>query len=114
MPIPTPDLLPIVLSFVGALVLTPAVRALARRGGVVARPKDDRWHKRPTALLGGVAIFAATAAVALAFVPWTPQVLVVLGAGAFLFLVGLVDDLRNLKPYQKLIGQVMGAAAVVA
>ena len=107
------DLLPVVLSFAGTLVLTPVVRALARRRGVVARPKSDRWHKKPTALLGGGAIFTVVAAVNLALVPLTPQARVVLGAGAFLFLVGLIDDFFNLKPYQKLSGQIMGAAVVV-
>ena len=38
---------------------------------------------------------------------------VVLGASSFLFAVGLADDLFHAKPYQKLIGQVMGAAFVV-
>src|SRR6185503_17431140 len=38
---------------------------------------------------------------------------VVIGAASFLFLVGLVDDWLHIKPYQKLIGQVIGAAAVV-
>ena len=107
------DLLPVVLSFAGTLVLTPVVRALARRRGVVARPKSDRWHKKPTALLGGGAIFTVVAAVNLALVPLTPQARVVLGAGALLFLVGLIDDFFNLKPYQKLSGQIMGAAVVV-
>ena len=107
------DLLPVVLSFAGTLVLTPVVRALARRRGVVARPKSDRWHKKPTALLGGGAIFTVVAAVNLALVPLAPQARVVLCAGAFLFLVGLIDDFFNLKPYQKLSGQIMGAAAVV-
>src|SRR5271166_3979026 len=107
------DLLPVVLSFAGTLVLTPVVRALARRRGIVARPKSDRWHKKPTALLGGGAIFIVVAAVNLALVPLTPQARVVLCAGAFLFLVGLIDDFFNLKPYQKLSGQIMGAAAVV-
>jgi len=37
-------LLPIALSFVGVCALTPLVRALARRWGVVAHPKADRWH----------------------------------------------------------------------
>ena len=107
------DLLPVVLSFAGTLVLTPVVRALARRRGVVARPKSDRWHKKPTALLGGGAIFTVVAAVNLALVPLTPQARVVLGAGSFLFLVGLIDDFFSLKPYQKLSGQIMGAAVVV-
>ena len=79
----------------------------------MARPKSDRWHKKPTALLGGGAIFTVVAAVNLALVPLTPQARVVLCAGAFLFLIGLIDDFFNLKPYQKLSGQIMGAAAVV-
>ena len=37
----------------------------------------------------------------------------ILLASTFLFLVGLVDDLIHIKPYQKLIGQILGAAFVV-
>src|SRR4051812_2682819 len=109
-----PDLLPILLSFAGVLILTPLVRAQARRRGMVAQPRSDRWHRRPTAMLGGVAIFVAVAAVDLALLPLPVPVLVVLGTSAFLSLVGLADDLICLKPYQKLIGQVMGASVVVA
>ncbi|MDQ3819758.1 MAG: hypothetical protein M3362_19075, partial [Acidobacteriota bacterium] len=38
---------------------------------------------------------------------------VVIIASSFLFMVGLADDLFNAKPYQKLIGQVMGAAFII-
>lgn len=110
----TADFVPIALSFAGTLALTPAVRAAARRWGMVARPKADRWHTRPTALLGGLAIFVAVTAVELTLVLRDRQALAVLAASTFLFLVGLVDDLVNLKPYQKLVGQVMGVAAVVS
>ena len=103
----------IALSFVLALALTPLVRALARRVGAVARPKADRWHKKPTAMLGGVAIFLSVALTQLATLRHTPSTLVVLAASAFLFAVGLVDDVLRIKPYQKLIGQVMGAALVI-
>ncbi len=114
MPFNPYDLLPAALSFALALAITPVVRAVAHRRGLVVRPRDDRWHRRPTAMLGGVAIFAAVAAALLPVALRQPQVLLVLGASAFLFLVGLVDDLRPLKPYQKVIGQVMGAALVVS
>src|SRR5256885_16506679 len=49
-------------AFVAALALTPVVRLLALRAHAVARPSTDRWHKRPTALWGGVAIALGTAA----------------------------------------------------
>lgn len=103
----------IATSFLLALVLTPIVRALARRWGAVARPKMDRWHKKPTAMLGGVAVFLSVTTTFIFLVPRAPHTWVVIGASSFLFLVGLVDDLVHTKPYQKLIGQVMGAALVI-
>lgn len=108
------DMIPIACSLTLALLFTPLVRGLARRCGMVAQPKVDRWHKKPTALLGGVAIALAAAIPCLALVPLSPAVRVLLAASAFLWLVGLIDDLWNIKPYQKLIGQVMGAALVVS
>jgi UDP-GlcNAc:undecaprenyl-phosphate GlcNAc-1-phosphate transferase len=102
-----------VVSFALAAALTPLVRSLARRWGFVAKPKTDRWHKRPTAMMGGVAIWVAVIATYLVLVPHTSAGWVVVGTASFLFLVGLVDDWLHIKPYQKLIGQVIGAAAVV-
>ncbi len=96
-----------------ALALTPLVRLLARRIGMVAKPKTDRWHKKPTAMLGGVAIWLSVVIGYFAFVPRTPYGLVIIAASTFLFVVGLVDDFLHTKPYQKLIGQVMGSAFVI-
>jgi UDP-GlcNAc:undecaprenyl-phosphate GlcNAc-1-phosphate transferase len=125
MPFQPVHLVPVAASFVLALVLTPIVRALARRWGVIAKPKTDRWHKKPTAMLGGVAIFLTVAVVIVAYLFFVPPradeianhdrdyLWVVLGASAFLFVVGLADDLLHAKPYQKMIGQIMGAAFVI-
>ena len=96
-----------------SVLMTLGVRAFARKRGFVAKPKTDRWHKRPTAMLGGVAIFAATVAAYLIFVPKNQESLVVLGGAAFLFALGLLDDLITIKPYQKLIGQLIGATVLV-
>ncbi len=104
---------PVVVSLVLSLALTPAVRAAARRFGMVAKPKADRWHKQPTAMMGGVAIFLAVVVAYIAFIPRTQSGWVVLFASTFLFVVGLLDDLLHIKPYQKLIGQVMGAAVII-
>jgi UDP-GlcNAc:undecaprenyl-phosphate GlcNAc-1-phosphate transferase len=89
------------------------VRAFARSVGMIAKPKSDRWHKKPTAMLGGVAIWLPVVIGYFLFVPSSPYGWVILSASTFLFLVGLVDDLLNTKPYQKLIGQVMGSAFVI-
>src|SRR4051812_16443378 len=101
--------LPPVVAFASALVLTPAVRATATHFGFIARPKSDRWHKRPTAMMGGVAIVAsvmATWGIFLDRLPGGGIGLAIIAGSAFLSIVGMVDDLLHIKPYQKLIGQV--------
>jgi UDP-GlcNAc:undecaprenyl-phosphate/decaprenyl-phosphate GlcNAc-1-phosphate transferase len=107
------NFIPPLVSFILALALTPVVRSLAQRKGFVARPKIDRWHKNATATIGGVAIWLTVACVYLTLIPHTSYGWVIIGASTFLFFVGLIDDLIQIKPYQKLIGQVMGAALVV-
>ena len=107
------SLVAVAAAFVLALLLTPLVRAFARRVGMVAAPKIDRWHKKPTAMLGGVAIWFTVIICFFVFIPQTVYGAVILLASTFLFIVGLVDDVLHIKPYQKLIGQVLGAAFVV-
>jgi UDP-GlcNAc:undecaprenyl-phosphate GlcNAc-1-phosphate transferase len=99
--------------FGAALALTPLVRAAARRAGLVSRPRGDRWAKRPTALYGGVAIFAATTLASLPLIGQIAQGYLVFGASALLFAVGLVDDYIRIKPYQKLIGQIVGTSILL-
>src|SRR3954467_6877417 len=112
-PVTLNNLVPPLVSFAVAAALTPVVRVLARRLGFVAKPKSDRWHKRPTAMMGGVAIWLAVVTTIVLLTPHTPAIWVIVGAASFLFVVGFVDDWLHIKPYQKLIGQVIGAAAVV-
>lgn len=113
MPFTSSHFLAVAASFTLAVVLTPVVRAVARSIGMVAKPKTDRWHKQPTAMLGGVAIWLSVVISYLIFIPPTVYGWVVIGASTFLFLVGLADDLIHTKPYQKLIGQVMGSAFII-
>lgn len=113
MPFSPRTLLAVATSFVLALVLTPLVRMLARRFGIVAKPKTDRWHKKPTAMLGGIAIWLSVVISVQFFIPHTTYSGVLLQASTFLFLVGLLDDLIHIKPYQKLIGQILGSAFVI-
>ena len=123
MPFSSFHLLAVAASAALALALTPVVQIVARRYGMIAKPKTDRWHKKPTAMFGGVAIWLSVVVSYVVFIrPATNQtwarfpgsfVDVVVGASTFLFLVGLADDFLHTKPYQKLIGQVMGSAFVV-
>lgn len=113
MPFSPRTLLAVAASFVLASILTSLVRAFARRFGFIAAPKTDRWHKKATAMLGGAAIWLSIVIIYLAFSLHSTYGKWILLASTFLFLVGLVDDLIHIKPYQKLIGQILGSAYVV-
>ena len=113
MPFNPRSLLAIAASFGLALLLTALVRAFARRFGFIAIPKTDRWHKKPTAMLGGAAIWLSVLIITIAFSLQSKYGKWILLASTLLFIVGLIDDLIHIKPYQKLIGQILGSAYVV-
>jgi UDP-GlcNAc:undecaprenyl-phosphate GlcNAc-1-phosphate transferase len=104
------------LSVIAAAVLTaaatPLVAAYARRTGLVAPPREDRWHRAPTPLLGGVAI-ALGAMVVLGAALATPWVVPLLLGALAAVALGLLDDFRRLAPTTKLVGQVLVASVLV-
>ena len=110
-------LIPAGLAGLTALLLTlgftPAIRSLAVRWGLVAKPVEDRWGKRVTARLGGVAMFLGFTATVLCWVPWQPGLAGLFFGATLVFGLGLLDDLHRLPPYTKLIGQLLIGCLVV-
>jgi UDP-GlcNAc:undecaprenyl-phosphate GlcNAc-1-phosphate transferase len=115
------------VSLLVALVCTPVARALAVRMGAVTHPSSDRWQKRPTPLLGGVAIVVATAAglaTATLFVGdgwavWPGAVaagpaLGLAASAVIMLIVGLVDDLVGLRPPAKFLLQVLAGVTLLS
>lgn len=100
------------LALLVTLLLTPAVIRIAGARGWVASPSADRWHETPTALMGGVSIFAGVAAGYLVFVR-NGDFRLVASAAVLMFLVGAVDDRRGVSPVLKLLAQVVAAALLV-
>lgn len=96
-----------------SLALTALMRSLGRRFDWVAHVRADRWHRNPTALHGGVAIYFAFLAGYLVYRPhWVAGDAILVSCASAVFLLGLVDDLIHLKPHTKLIGQIIIAAAL--
>jgi UDP-GlcNAc:undecaprenyl-phosphate GlcNAc-1-phosphate transferase len=105
--------LPVSFAVLWALLRTDA------RDRLVAVPTEERWHERPTPLLGGVGIFAGFAAgvllaLAVGAVEWTGELGGILAGIALLFAAGLFDDLRGLSPLAKLALQIVASAVVLA
>ncbi|MDQ1468278.1 MAG: UDP-GlcNAc:undecaprenyl-phosphate/decaprenyl-phosphate GlcNAc-phosphate transferase [Actinomycetota bacterium] len=101
------------------LLLTPIVRWLALHFGAVVEPGERRMHAIPVATLGGAAMFVGfLAAISVAsrmsqfhemFRDNSEPFGVVLAAGV-MFVVGALDDLRDVSPPAKVAGQVFSAS----
>jgi len=109
--------------FVASLALTPLMRRLALKVGIVDRPNVLKIHAAPTAYLGGVAVLLALL-IALAVMELssvgaaagsTVRVFAAL-AGASLLVagVGLADDVREVRPVLRVAVHTAAAAALVA
>ena len=110
-----------ILSFSICFLLTPLVRNLMHRVGVLDRPDRRRKiHTQPIPRLGGVPI-ASAVVISLAVFSLIPdaetqlfrsvlgQITPLLPAACLVFVLGLLDDLYDLRPWQKLSGQLAAA-----
>jgi UDP-GlcNAc:undecaprenyl-phosphate GlcNAc-1-phosphate transferase len=104
---------PPVAAFLLAVVLTLLVRPVALMAGVVAVPKEDRWHRGRIPLLGGVAIVGAVLMVTALLPPLPMQAWTLVGGASVLALAGLVDDLRPLNPQAKFLMQLVITSVLV-
>ncbi len=101
--------MPLVISFVS----TPLVRNIALKLKLVSHPKEGRWHKQPIALLGGIAIYVAFIVTFFTFKVHFAKTYLFLLASLVIFVWGIVDDIYNIKPHSKLIGQIIVASMMV-
>ena len=109
------------LAFAACAFLTPAVRSLALRLGIVDAPDGRRkLHRTVIPLGGGVAIYLAL--VFSFLVPgiehdWRqahfPFLAGLMGAVSLIVIIGLLDDRFQLRGRQKLLGQTLAASALI-
>lgn len=104
-----------IFAFLIAFCITPIIKKLAFKVKAVDIPKNPRKiHKKPIPLLGGLAIFIAFGLV-LILKPYSLSINergILIGA-LIIVIGGIIDDMRELKPWQKLAFQVMGALTLV-
>lgn len=114
----------LVFSFISALVATSLCKSIALKFGIVDKPDDlVKTHKGTVAYLGGVGILAGLTVGVLTGIycigdqehfrlsfTW---LVAVLAGGAIACLIGLVDDIFDIKPRQKILGQIVAAVVLV-
>ncbi len=111
-----------------AALLTPLAGRLAHAVGAISYPNERGLSRKPTPLLGGLAILIG---VIVATALWMPDTVhlakpahagpgaggtvhtwVLIGGAALIAAIGALDDILDLKPLLKLLGQI--AAAIIA
>ncbi len=94
------------------VALTEVLRRILLQFGWVDLPTADRWHRLPVARPGGPAIAAAIMIGVMVFVPrpWSLHMWGWIVGGAFIFLVGLIDDIVDLPNPLKLTLLITGAS----
>jgi UDP-GlcNAc:undecaprenyl-phosphate GlcNAc-1-phosphate transferase len=98
-------------------LLTPLMRNIALKTGVISKPGRRRVHIKPIPYLGGLAIyFAFVIAILVAFyvnpqvkMEFSEQIKGLLIGGALIVILGLWDDIKDIRPIIKLLGQVVVA-----
>ena len=106
-------LLAFVVAFALTTAVTPLVARLARRLGALDPVQERGLATEPTPLLGGLAILAGVLLAGALFLPASPEMRGILGAAALITLVGLLDDIYDISPPLKLLGQVAAALICV-
>jgi UDP-GlcNAc:undecaprenyl-phosphate GlcNAc-1-phosphate transferase len=97
-----------------AALLTPPVARLAVRVGAVDEPRDRGLAARATPLLGGLAILAGVLVASAIWLPASGETRGILIGAALIAAVGAVDDIADLSPLLKLLGQIAAAIVPVA
>ncbi len=105
-----------ICALAASLVTTRAVISLAPAMGWIEEVRKDRWHKKPTARMGGIAVYISLMIVTAAFF-WPVNDMRVVGlliGTTVVFILGLIDDLRPVRPAVKILAQVAAAVVVIA
>jgi UDP-GlcNAc:undecaprenyl-phosphate/decaprenyl-phosphate GlcNAc-1-phosphate transferase len=106
---------PFLLAFAVACIATPFAIWIAPKIGAMDVPKDDRRvHNKPIPRFGGIAIFAGMMVALATFAAEDKGVPAAMVGCTLIYILGLIDDLKNLKPVVKLSGQVVSAVVVYA
>lgn len=104
---------PLLVAFVVAAAVTPAAIKIAPKIGAMDIPKDERrMHKKPMPRFGGIAIYLGIMVALVIFALKDKGVTSVMTGCTLIYMLGLIDDLKDLKPLVKLCGQIVCATVV--
>ncbi len=106
-------ILSFIVTFFISLVLVPQVNKITKDLGIIAHTNKRTIHKGIIARTGGYAIYISFLIGAMMFLKTDTQINSILIGGFVIFLVGFYDDIHDLKPKYKMLGQIIAALVVI-
>jgi UDP-GlcNAc:undecaprenyl-phosphate GlcNAc-1-phosphate transferase len=106
------SIIPFFAALILSLLFTPIVRKVMLKCNIMDTPSESRWHRRPVALMGGVAIFLSFVLVILFNIELKREIGVTLLGAGIIFLLGVLDDLFGTHPRVKFAVQLLVALGV--
>ncbi len=107
------------IAFIVSFLLTPLSMELAKRMGAVAIPDERRKHRGYIPQLGGLAIFIAFLSTSfllnrLRLIAWSGGYNALIIGGGLIIVLGMLDDVFELPPFVKFLGQAVVASLTIA
>lgn len=97
-----------------SFLITPFVIKLAFKIKAVDIPKDERRiHNKPMPRMGGLAIYIAFLICCLYYLKLDKQVIGIILGGTLILLMGIIDDVKQLKALPKLLVQIIAAVILI-
>lgn len=107
----------IILAFIVALIVailvTPLTKKLAIRLGVFDEPDARKVHKGTMTRLGGLGIYCGFLAGVLVYGEYSTLMWGIILSCTIIVGVGFIDDVKNISPKMKLLGQLAGAVVLM-
>ena len=101
------------IPFIFVTAIIPFIKKIAFHIGALDIPDERKVHKKPMPRLGGLGIYAGFLLGFMLFGEHTYMMNSILIGSFVLIVTGIIDDIKPLKAYHKLIGQIFACLIVV-
>lgn len=103
----------ILTTFLTSLILTQLMIKISKNMNIMDIPNERSVHKKPTPLLGGIAIFLSFLFGFILFGNQNPLMISILIASFLILLLGIFDDIKPIKARYKFVIHILVALIVV-
>lgn len=107
-------LISLAVALVVSLIMTAVAKIIAPKVGAVDKPDARKVHTKLMPRMGGLGIFCGFMVGAVCYGGISAGTVGLLLSTVIVFAVGIVDDIKSIKPKTKLLGQFLAALVFVA